>query len=208
MGIFKKIFRKVSVTSESGRSTAERSKYMPEEKLPLDEQFIHNFSRQGGRFLYAVDENEVQQHFEDILVEHDFFETPVFCYDEQLKERFNGFNLDFNQHLRESSFFLSTCEYIIADNGAILFSSNQIKENKPKQLPDTFVVLASTSQIVESIGEGLRGIKHHNSRGSIPTNITTLKNFQDQSLTKEKEKDLMNYGVPNKRLYLILLEDL
>lgn len=208
MSIFKKIFRKVSVTSESGNSSAPRSKYMPEEKLPLDEQFIHNFSKQGGRFLYAVDENEVQQHFEDILVEHDFFETSVFCYDDQLSERFDGFNLQFNKEKKDSSFFLCTCEYIIADNGAILFSSNQIKENKPKQLPDTFVVLASTSQIVESIGEGLRGIKHHNSSGSIPTNITTLKNFQDQEQSKEKEKDLMNYGVPNKRMYLILLEDL
>ena len=180
---------------------------MPEEKLPLDEQFIHNFTKQGGRFLYAVDEQEVQQHFEDILVEHDFFETPVFCYNQHLKERFNGFNLQYNQDKIDSSFFLSSCEYIIADNGAILFSSNQIKENKPKQLPSTFVILASTSQIVESIGEGLRGIKH-NSKDTIPSNITTLKNFQDHSVTKDKEKDLMNYGAPNKRLYLILLEDL
>jgi len=207
MSIFKKLFKKDKDPSESGQTSSDRSKYMPEEKLPLDEQFIHNFTRQGGRFLYAVNEAEVQQHFEDILVEHDFFETPVFCYDQQLSERFEDSNLNFNNSKNDSSFFLSTCEYIIADNGAILFSSNQIKENKPKELPDTFVILASTSQIVESIGEGLRGIKHH-SKGFIPTNITTLKNFQDQQLKKEKEKDLMNYGVPNKRLYLILLEDL
>lgn len=207
MSIFRKLFRKVSVSSETGKDSTDRSKYMPEEKLPLDEQFIHNFSKQGGRFLYAVDEKEVQQHFEDILVEHDFFETPVFCFDHQLQHRFDGFNLSFNQHNQDSSFFLSTCEYIIADNGAILFSSNQIKENKPKQLPSTFVILASTSQIVESIGEGLRGIKY-NSKDSIPTNITTLKNFQDHGISKDKEKDLMNYGVPNKRLYLILLENL
>ncbi len=207
MSIFKKIFGKTADKEDTGKSTSERSKYMPEEKLPLDEQFIHNFTQQGGRFLYAVDENEVQQHFEDILVEHDFFETPVFCYDERLCDRFDGFNLSFNSYNKDSSFFLSTCEYIIADNGAILFSSNQIKERKPKQLPDTFVILGSTSQIVESIGEGLRGIKLH-SKETIPTNITTLKNFQDNSVVKEKEKDLMNYGVPNKRLYLILLEDL
>jgi hypothetical protein len=34
----------------------DRSKYMPEEKLPLDEQFIHNFTQHGGRFAYAVSE--------------------------------------------------------------------------------------------------------------------------------------------------------
>jgi L-lactate utilization protein LutB len=149
----------------------------------------------------------VQQHFEDILVEHDYFETDVYCYDHQLNNRFGDFNLKFNQSKINSSFFLTTCEYIIADNGAILFSSNQIKEKKPKELPDTFVVLASTSQIVESIGEGLRGIKF-NSKGSIPSNITTLKNFQEIVVKQEKDKDFMNYGIPNKRLYLLLLEDL
>ncbi|WP_194851056.1 LUD domain-containing protein [Nonlabens antarcticus] len=207
MSIFKKIFKKSTYTDDRSRKDADRSKYMPEEKLPLDEQFIHNFTQHGGRFLYAVDENEVQQHFEDILVEHDFFETDVFCSDVQLKNRFHDFNLNYNNSKSNSSFFLTTCEYVISDNGAILFSSNQIKESKPKELPDTFVVLASTSQIVESIGEGLRGIKF-NSRGVIPTNITTLKNFQDHALKEEKEKDLMNYMVPNKRLYLLLLEDL
>ncbi len=207
MSIFKKFFKKTTDAGGTGKSSPERSKYMPEEKLPLDEQFIHNFTQQGGRFLYAVDENEVQQHFEDILVEHDFFETQVFCYDERLAQRFGDFNLSFNQYDKDSSFLLSTCEYIIADNGAILFSSNQIKERKPKQLPETFVILGCTSQIVESIGEGLRGIKI-NSKETIPTNITTLKNFQDSSVVKDKEKDLMNYGIPNKRLYLILLEDL
>ena len=127
MSIFKKIFNKASDSDENKRKDADRSKYMPEEKLPLDEQFIHNFTQHGGRFLYAIDENEVQQHFEDILVEHDFFETDVFCYDERLKKRFDDFNLRFNHNNDSSSFFLTTCEYIIADSGAILFSSNQIK---------------------------------------------------------------------------------
>jgi L-lactate utilization protein LutB len=204
MSIFKKLFKK-SFESDSSGQRPSRSKYMPEEKLPLDEQFIHNFTHQGGRFLYAVNEQELQQHFEDILVEHDFFETDVFCYNLELQQRFNEFNLAFNNSRVDSSFFLTTCEYIIADNGAILFSSNQIKERKPAELPDTFVVLASTSQIVESIGEGLRGIKYH-SRDTIPTNITTLKNFQERAV--KQEKDLMNYGVPHKRLYLLLLEDL
>jgi L-lactate utilization protein LutB len=207
MSIFKNIFKKSPDSDDNSRKDSDRSKYMPEEKLPLDEQFIHNFTQHGGRFLYAIDENEVQQHFEDILVEHDYFETDVYCYDHQLNNRFSDFNLKFNQSIINSSFFLTTCEYIIADNGAILFSSNQIKEKKPKELPDTFVVLASTSQIVDSIGEGLRGIKF-NSKGSIPTNITTLKNFQEMVVKQEKDKDFMNYGIPNKRLYLLLLEDL
>ncbi|MEO9503121.1 LUD domain-containing protein [Nonlabens ulvanivorans] len=205
MSIFKKLFKKSSDSESSQNKDTGRSKYMPEEKLPLDERFIHNFTSQGGRFLYSLDESEVQANFEDVLVEHDFFETNVLCTDLNLRNRFNGFNLRFSDVHEDCSFFLTTCEYIISDNGAILFSSNQLKEKKPVDFPETMIVLATASQIVESIGEGLRGIKHR-SGSNIPTNITTLKNFEEPKV--QEKKDLMNYGVPNKRVYLILLEDL
>jgi L-lactate utilization protein LutB len=205
MSIFKNFFKKSSDTDLIAGTGTERSKYMPDEKPPLDEEFIHNFQHQGGRFLYAIDEKEIQQHFEDILVEHDYFEKDILCYDEELSKRFDGFNLNFTTHHLKADFFLASCEFVIANNGAILFSSRQVKESKPTELPETYVILASTSQIVESIGEGLRGIKHQ-SKGHIPTNITTLKNFKE--VTPKQEKDLMNYGAPHKRLYLLLLEDL
>ena len=91
---------------------------------------------------------------------------------------------------------------MIADSGAILVSSNQIKEKKLLELPDNFIILASTSQIVHSISEGLNGIKEKN-RKNIPSNITTIKNFEPQ-----KEKDFLSYGSSSKNLYLLLLEDL
>lgn len=204
MSIFKKLFQKKKAPEPVSGEKEESSKYMPEKKLPLDERFIHNFTNQGGRFLYCLNDVEVRTNFEDILVEHDYFEKKVSCYHSDLASRFDGFNLDFTDK-GNGAFFLTTCEYIIADNGAILFSSNQLKDCKPKDLPDTLVVLATTSQIVESIGEGLRGIKHK-SGSDIPTNITTLKNFQEHNA--QEKKDLMNYGVPTKRVYLLLLEDL
>ena len=63
-------------------------------------------------------------------------------------------------------------------------------------------MFATTSQIVESIGEGLRGIKSKN-RKNIPTNITTIKHFKSGD-----EKDFLSYGSSAKNLYLLLLEDL
>lgn len=206
MSIFDKIFGKNKAVTEENESQNERSKFMPEVKLPLDEQFIHHFTNQGGRLLYSLDESEVQANFEDILVEHDFFEKTAMCFDDQLTNRFSDYNLDFNRKDHNSEIFLTTCQYIIADKGAILFSSNQIKESKLIDLPKTFIVLASTSQIVETIGEGLRGIKH-NSNKSIPSNITTLQNFQEV-INVANEKDLSRYELPHKRCYLILIEDL
>lgn len=205
MSIFKKLFQKNSDSDSKKSIQEERSRYMPDVKLPLDERFTHNFTAQGGRFLYCINEQEVHKSFDDILIEHDYYEKDVFCTDTRLRDRFNGFNLNYNSKKDSNSFFFTTCEYIIADNGAILFSSNQLGECKPAELPDTIVVLATTSQIVESIGEGLRGIKHRCGT-NIPTNITTLKHFKEPDA--QQKKDLMNYGVINKRVYLLLLEDL
>ena len=84
----------------------------------------------------------------------------------------------------------------------MLISSNQIAEKKLIELPVNFIVYATTSQIVETIGEGLRGIKYKNKQ-KIPTNITTIKHFKSSD-----EKDFLSYGSSSKNLYLLLLEDL
>jgi L-lactate utilization protein LutC len=178
---------------------------MPKEKLPLDEQFIENFTNQGGRFLYCSNDDEVKQSFNSILREHDFHNSEAFCLKDELVERFQNFPVRFSKYNLNSAFFLTSCEYVISDTGAILFSSNQVKEFKPSELPHTYIVISRASQIVSSISEGLTGIKLRSGK-NIPSNITTLKSFDDGK--KVEEKNLMNYGVPVKRLYLILQEDL
>ena len=62
--------------------------------------------------------------------------------------------------------------------------------------------MAATSQLVDTIGEGLRGIKSK-SKNKIPSNITTIKTFEDK-----QESDFMSYGSTSKNVYLLLLEDL
>jgi hypothetical protein len=45
-------------------------------------------------------------------------------------------------------------------------------------------------------------------RASFLSKIQHLRIFKKKQLRKKREKELMNYGVPNKRPYLLLLEDL
>ncbi len=202
MSLFKKFFKKLD---DQAGDDQDASKYMPKKNLPLDEQFIDNFTKQGGRFLYCTDEDGVNESLQSIIAEHDFQNTEAFCLNNDLSERFGKHPIKFTRYNLNSAFFLTGCEYIIADVGAILFSSNQVKDFKPKVLPHTYVVVATTSQIVASISEGLTGIKLRSGK-KIPSNITTLKSFDDGTVVEEK--NLMNYGIPIKRLYLILQEDL
>lgn len=208
MSLFKKLFNLSQKPEEKTQETTqdERSKYMPEQPdLPIDERFIHHFTRLGGRFLYCLNQDEVDQNFQNIVKEHGWENATAFCPNSTLNERFQNIGLKISGEHQGADMLISGCEYIIADTGAILFSSNQVKQFKTFELPDTYIIFASTSQIVESIGEGLRGIKLKNQK-DIPTNITTLKHFKKDE--NSDDKDLMTYGAAHKLVYLLLLEDL
>nr|WP_321248329.1 LUD domain-containing protein [uncultured Psychroserpens sp.] len=201
MSLFRKIFG-LKNTPEDNIKSEQRGKYMPEIKLPIDEQFTINFKANGGKFLYCEDMQEVKNSLKSILLENNWENDKVFLFDTRLDELFKDFKLDKTKRISESAFFFSTCEYLISDDGSLLISSNQIAEKKLKELPDNFVIYATTSQFVQTIGEGLRGIKGKN-RDKIPTNITTIKHFKTI-----EDKDFLTYGSSSKNLYLLLLEDL
>lgn len=201
MSLFRKIFG-LKNTPEDNIKSEERGKYMPEIKLPVDEQFTINFKANGGKFLYCENMNEIYDCLRNILNENSWEKSKVLLYDDRLNELFKDFKFDVTTKISESTYFFSTCEYLISDDGSLLISSNQIAEKKLKELPDNFVIYATTSQFVENIGEGLRGIKGKN-RDKIPTNITTIKHFKTV-----EDKDFLTYGSSSKNLYLLLLEDL
>lgn len=202
MSLFRKIFGKKSDSSEEKVPNEERSKYMPEIKLPIDERFTINFKANGGKFLYCENIEEVYNTLENIIDENSWEDKNVFLLDDRLTELFKGFELKATKTASDSAYFFTTCEHLISNDGSLLISSNQIAEKKLKELPDSFVVYATTSQLVETIGEGLKGIKNKN-KSKIPTNITTIKHFKT-----DEDKDFLTYGSSAKNLYLLLLEDL
>ena len=202
MSLFRKIFGSKSDNSEKELKSDDRGKYMPEIKLPIDERFTINFKANGGKFLYCEDLNEIFQNLQNIIEENNWENKKALLLDDNLNHKFRNSNLKTTKRISESTFFLTTCENLIANDGSLLISSKHIFEKKLPELPVNFIVFATTSQIVENIGEGLRGIKSKN-REKIPTNITTIKHFKS-----EDDKDFLSYGSSAKNLYLLLLEDL
>ena len=202
MSLFKKIFG--NKKTDSSDQQTERSKYMPEIETPIDEKFILNFNKNGGKFLYCENFDEILINYNNILQENNWQNANAFVTNKSLEQKFSNFPVNYVSEIngKPVSYFFTTCENLIANDGSILISSNQIKEKKLNELPDNFIVFATTSQMVNQIGEGLRKIKHQNGE-DIPTNITTIKCFN-----LNKEKDFMTYGSSSKNLYLLLLEDL
>ncbi len=199
MSLFRKIFGSGNDASDE-ENLSEYNTPKPS-NLPVDDLFTFNFKKNGGKFIYCENLNEVKEQFENILEENDWFESEVLCYEPKL---FNLLDENKLTYTNPSSpkFFFASCENLIADEGSVLFSSNQIKHRKPNELPDNIVILATTSQILESKSDGLRTIKKKYDK-DYPTNITTIKYFE-----KVQEEDFLTYGSCAKNLYLLLLEDL
>ena len=201
MSLFRKFFGSSSDEEDNDKKQEVKSPYTPDTTLPIDEQFTFNFKGNGDKFIYCENLDEIAENFENILAENDWFECNAQCFDNRLL-----YLLDDNKLTYDNStppvFFLSSCENLIADEGSILFSSNQFKHFKPNELPTNMIVFATTSQIVNSKSDGLRRIKSAHEK-NYPSNITTIKYFEEVT-----EQDFLHYGSCHKNLYLLLLEDL
>ncbi|MDV6168747.1 lactate utilization protein B/C [Flavobacterium sp. DG1-102-2] len=200
MSLFKKIFGAVNDVSGEERNS-DSNPFLPEEQLPVDELFMLNFKKNGGKFIYCDNLTEVHEQFLNVLEENDWFECEVMCFEPKLHVLLDENKLNYTKPV-SPKFLLASCENLIADEGSILFSSNQIKQNKPNELPANIVIVATTSQLLGNKSDGLREIKKKYDK-DYPTNITTIKYFE-----KVKEEDFLHYGSSVKNLYLLLLEDL
>ena len=197
------LFRKIFGTSNEASEEEILSEYNTPKpsNLAIDDLFTFNFKKNGGKFIYCENLSEVKEQFENILEENDWFESEVLCYESKLFNLLDENKLEY-KNAALPKFFFSSCENLIADEGSVLLSSNQIKQKKPNELPDNMVVLATTSQILETKSDGLRVIKKKYDK-DYPTNITAIKYFE-----KVQDEDFLTYGSSAKNLYLLLLEDL
>jgi len=201
MGIFGKLFGGGKKVSKETSET--RGEHMPDLKIPVDEKFTIYFKKNGGKFIYCENFSEIKKALSNISIENNWDAKHFYCIDERLENRFTKENILFTNQKNNSDVFFTTCEHLIAHNGSILVCSNQIKEKKLNELPSNFIVFATTSQLVESISEGLKVIKKKYPK-KIPDNITTIKHFQP---TAENKNDFLSYGSTTKNVYLLLLED-
>ena len=170
--------------------------------LSLDDLFVHNFIEKGGKFLYCLEKSEVETNIKNILSENNW--NNLLVTNTKLLPFLNEKGVLVVSNYQKTVPYLTTCEYLIADNGDILFSSNQLKSTKLSELSENFIVYATTSQLVKNTGEALTGIKK-SYKESLPTNISSVKDFE----INKKDDNFLNYGnSSSKNLYLLLLEDL
>ncbi|MBT3560701.1 MAG: lactate utilization protein B/C [Flavobacteriaceae bacterium] len=199
MKFFNNLFKGNPRTNKSKEGQErEQSKFMPKVKVAIEERFIVNFIDNGGKFLYSENYNELNENLSLILKENNWIKEDLLIINNKIKSNYKLPNsIKVNQE--NPKCFVTDCENLIANDGSVLISSNQIEEKNLSGFPNNLIILSDTKKFKNNIGEGLAEIKSKSKK--IPSNITTIKNFHSS-----QEKGFLSYGTNAKNLYLILLE--
>lgn len=193
MSIFKKIVSKILNQPEEDDSANVVKLGDQLKHADLDYKFAQLFTHSGGFFNYCSDEAEALQTLNQIVKIEQI--KNVFCYDEDLKKFLDVINTPYTEDLtlvNDAAFI--TCEYLIAFDGRIMLSHNNILHYHSSRLPEKIILMANVSQIVSNLTDAMMKVKR---RGTLK-NLTSISGNNSKLDTENKD---------NTKLFLLLLED-
>ena len=193
MSLFKRIVSKIiSQPEEDERQSLEKLGDSLK-NADLDYKFAQLFTHSGGFFNYCSDEAEALQTLNQIIKLEGL--KDVFCWDKELQNFLDVVKIPYTSDLNErnDAAFL-TCEYLIAYDGRIMMSHNNILHYHSSRLPERIIVMANISQIVGNLGDAMSKIKR---AGNIK-NLTSISGSQSKLDSPNQNQT---------KLFLLLLED-
>jgi len=159
----------------------------------LDYKFAQLFTHSGGFFNYCADEAEALQTLNQIIKIEGIHN--LFCWDKELQNFLNVVKSTYTSELQPSNdAAFITCEYLIAYDGRIMLSHNNILHYHSSRLPDRIIIIANVSQIVNNLNDAMGKIKRN---GNIK-NLTSISGSQSKMDSSSNS---------NTKLFLLLLED-
>lgn len=196
MSFFNRFFKK---DNSKKVNKPKQSKFLPPKKAVIEERFISKFVNNGGKFLYCETYSEIKYNFDQILNENGWLENDVLLLNKNVIKDYE-LQIKPSSNLNNSKCFITDCENLIASDGSILISSNQILEKKIDEFPNNFIVITDTTKLKNTLSEGLSEIKSRKEK--IPSNITSIKNFN----SAQTNVNFLSHGRTMKNLYLLMLE--
>ncbi len=171
------------------------SRVDPYESKNLDSLFAKHFTQNGGFFNYASNSEEAVETLGKVLEKLN--PECIFCRSQELQNLLVTHQYKYQNKLDANcDLAFIDCECLVAFDGSIMVSYDNIKNYKLQSLPHNIIVLGKTNQLVPNKSRGLEYIRRKK-KDHIPSNITSLNAKKSQDYLKP---DLI------KDLYLLLLE--
>jgi L-lactate utilization protein LutC len=193
LNLFKKIVSKLTNQPEEDEKQSLEKLGDSLKNADLDYKFAQLFTHSGGFFNYCADEAEALQTLNQIIKIEGI--NNLFCWDKDLQNFLNVVKAPYTSELQsqnDASFI--TCEYLIAYDGRIMLSHNNILHYHSSRLPNKIIIMANVSQIVNNLNDAMGKIKRN---GNIK-NLTSISGGQSKLDTSSNT---------NTKLFLLLLED-
>ncbi|KMQ69986.1 hypothetical protein ACM39_02825 [Chryseobacterium sp. FH2] len=193
MNLFKRIVSKLTNQPEEEDNQSLEKLGDSLKNADLDYKFAQLFTHTGGFFNYCADEAEALQTLHQIIKIEGI--NNVFCWDKELQNFLNVAKAPYSSELQPSNdAAFITCEYLIAYDGRIMLSHNNILHYHSSRLPDKIIIMANVSQIVNNLNDAMGKIKRN---GNIK-NLTSISGSQSKLDASSNS---------NTKLFLLLLED-
>ncbi|MBO9692827.1 LUD domain-containing protein [Chryseobacterium sp.] len=193
MNLFKRIVSKLTNQPEEDEKQSLEKLGDSLKNADLDYKFAQLFTHSGGFFNYCADEAEALQTLNQIIKIEGIHN--LFCWDKELQNFLNVVKTSYTSELQQSNdAAFITCEYLIAYDGRIMLSHNNILHYHSSRLPDKIIIIANVSQIVNNLNDAMGKIKRN---GNIK-NLTSISGSQSKMDSSSNA---------NTKLFLLLLED-
>ena len=192
MSLFKKLVNKIMNQPEEEQPDVTKLADQLRD-ADLDYKFAQLFTHSGGFFNYCADESEALQTLNQIIKIEQV--KDVFCWDQDLRNFLDVIKTPYSPELTEQNdAAFITCEYLIAFDGRIMPSHNNILHYHSSRLPSKIIIMANVSQIANNLNEAMMKVK----RAGNLKNLTSISGSQSKLDTPNKD---------NTKLFLLLLED-
>jgi len=143
------------------------------EHKTIDERFVYQFIQKGGHFFYPDDMDDFKSELLKLLK---FLKADKYLVLERAYWHFmNKLEIPVTSDFNESNVMLGGCEYLIADDGAIMTTAAHTKTYRNTELPQTRVIIALSNQITTSKTQAL--VEINNKYDKPPANIQTISIF-------------------------------
>jgi L-lactate dehydrogenase complex protein LldG len=179
------------------RSEGSESVFQPQSQ-DLVVEFAEQFTMLQGKFVFCIDEAELQDHFTKLCYQNQW--TKIFCIEDKWKKIIAPNSLHADIATCEAS--VTSCEFLIARTGSIVMTS--VHQGRiPSVYAPVHICIASASQLVYDIKDGLNGLKDKY-RQYLPSLISFA---TGPSRTADIEKTLVVGVHGPKEVYCFVIDD-
>ena len=179
------------------KSEGAESVFQPQQQ-DLVVEFAEQFTALQGKFVFCVDQKELVEGFKKLCYQNQW--TKVYCEEDRWKTIIPPKSLYNDIVTCDAS--ITSCEFLIARTGGIVMTS--VHQGRiPSVYAPVHVCIATTSQLVYDIKDGLNGLKEKY-RQYLPSLITFA---TGPSRTADIEKTLVVGVHGPKEVYCFVIDD-